>query len=54
MNLLAESRPTVAATDWTPPSYLDVEPDTDDGRENHWGRLNLYQLRHELEGFLKH
>jgi PilZ domain len=54
MNLLAESRPTVAATDWTPPSYLDVELDADDGEDDHWGRLSLYQLRHELEGFLKH
>lgn len=50
MSLLAESRPTVATNDWTPPAYLD--PDRQD--EDRWGRLTLHQLHQELEGFLKH
>jgi hypothetical protein len=54
MNLLAESRPVVVTSDWTPPAYLDVEPDEEDFDSNdHWGRLSLYQLQQELEGFLK-
>lgn len=51
MNLLAESRPTVATTDWTPPAYLDRDTKNDRDR---WGRLTIVQLREELEGFLKH
>ena len=51
MRMLAESSPTVAPDDWTPPAYLDPDADSD---QDHWGRLNLYQLRNELEGFLKH
>jgi hypothetical protein len=51
MNMLADSRPTVAPTDWKPPAYLD--PDAQDDRDR-WGRLTLYELRDELEGFLKH
>jgi hypothetical protein len=51
MRMLAESNPTVVSSDWTPPSYLD--PDTDPN-EDRWGRLSIYQLRDELEGFLKH
>jgi hypothetical protein len=50
MNLLAESRPTVASTDWVPPAYLDPDRQSDD----RWGRLTLCELRQELEGFLKH
>lgn len=51
MNMLAESRPAVASTDWTPPAYLDPDAAT---QQEHWGRLTLFQLREELEGFLKH
>ena len=51
MEMLAESRPSVASTNWTPPAYLD--PDAKD-RSDHWGRLSIVQLRDELEGFLKH
>jgi len=57
MNLLAESRPTIASTTWTPPTYLqsaEEEQEEDDPGQDRWGRLNLYQLRQELEGFLKH
>lgn len=54
MNLLAESRPTVVATDWSPPAYLESETQKKDPEEDHWGRLTLYQLHQELEGFLKH
>lgn len=50
MKLLAETRPTVARSDWTAPAYLDPDADLDEDR---WGRLNIQQLRHELEGFLK-
>jgi hypothetical protein len=50
MQMLAESRPSVATSDWTPPAYLD--PDAND--KDHWGRLSVAQLRQELEGFLKH
>jgi hypothetical protein len=49
MNLLAESRPAVAAINWTPPSYLDADREERD----RWGRLSLSELRQELEGFLK-
>ena len=52
MNLLAESRPTVASTKWTPPAYLQADPEEETGADP-WGRLNLYQLKQELEGFLK-
>jgi hypothetical protein len=51
MQALAESKPTVAPSNWTPPAYLD--PDAKDDRD-HWGRLSIVQLRQELEGFLKH
>lgn len=50
MKLLAEAKPKLASSNWTPPSYLD--PDSD-AREDRWGRLDLHQLRQELEGFLK-
>lgn len=49
MNMLSESRPTLATSDWKPPSYLDPDAQSED----RWGRLNLFQLRDELEGFLK-
>jgi PilZ domain-containing protein len=52
MNLLVESRPTVAATSWTPPQYLG-KAGADAESDEHWGRLTLYELRQELEGFLK-
>jgi len=51
MAMLAESRPTVASNNWTPPAYLD--PDAQNERD-HWGRLSIVELRQELEGFLKH
>jgi hypothetical protein len=51
MEMLSESRPTVAATNWVPPAYLD--PDSKAG-EDHWKRLSISQLRQELEGFMKH
>jgi hypothetical protein len=49
MNMLAESKPSVATGNWTPPAYLDADANDED----RWGRLNLHQLRQELEGFLK-
>jgi hypothetical protein len=49
MDLLADSRPSVASAEWTPPDYL--QPGS--GQEDRWGRLTLAELRHELEGFLK-
>ena len=52
MSLLIDSRPTVVAPSWTPPAYLE-KAGTDAESEKHWGRLTLYELRQELEGFLK-
>ena len=49
MNLLAEVRPAVATSNWSAPTYLDV----DAGDEDRWGRLSLAELRQELEGFWK-
>lgn len=53
MQLLAETRPTVAKSDWTPPPYLEAVI-KESPREDRWNRLSLAQLRQELEGFLKH
>jgi hypothetical protein len=50
MKLLAEAKPKLATSDWTPPAYLDADANL---YEDRWGRLNLQQLRQELEGFLK-
>jgi hypothetical protein len=50
IDLLAESRPSVASTNWKPPAYLGADPADGD----RWGRLSLSELRQELEGFLKH
>lgn len=49
MDLLADSRPSVAAPDWTPPDYLQAGSP----HEDRWGRLTLSELHQELEGFLK-
>jgi hypothetical protein len=49
MDLLADSRPSVAAVEWTPPDYLQEGS----GQEDRWGRLTVAELRRELEGFLK-
>ncbi len=54
MNLLVESRPVVASTSWTPPAYLENEKVEEETGSDHWGRLTLYQLQQELDGFLKH
>jgi hypothetical protein len=51
MDMLAQSRPTVATSDWKPPAYLDPDANHDD---DHWKRLSISQLRQELEGFMKH
>jgi hypothetical protein len=53
MSLLVDSRPTVATPSWTPPPYLGKAASDAESNE-HWGRLTLYELRQELEGFLKH
>jgi|tagenome__1003787_1003787.scaffolds.fasta_scaffold20953193_2 hypothetical protein len=50
MRMLAQSSPEVVPDNWTPPAYLDPDADAD---QDHWGRLNLFQLRDELEGFLR-
>lgn len=49
MNLLAESRPSVAPSHWSPPAYLESER----GSQVPWNRLTIAELRQELEGFLK-
>ena len=51
--VLTQSRPTVVTNNWVKPAYLDSSRSQDDG-EDRWGRLTLYQLREELEGFMKH
>lgn len=56
LDLLAETRPTVASTDWTPPSYLkpskaEEEPSPAQAR---WKRLSLPELQQQLDGYLKH
>ena len=53
MSLLIDSRPSVAAASWTPPSYLERDHGETE-KDDHWKRLTLYELRQELEGFLKH
>ena len=52
MSLLVDSPPSVADAKWTPPPYLRASGEND--KDDHWGRLTLYELRQELEGFLKH
>jgi hypothetical protein len=52
MNLLAELRPAVATSDWSPPAYLDGHG-SEVASEDKWGRLSLTELRQELEGFWK-
>src|SRR5258708_7772093 len=55
MNLRAESRPSVAPSNWSPPAYLEV-PAGDHGDsppEDRWGRPTAPELRRELERFLK-
>ena len=53
MHMLADSRPSVAGSDWTPPSYLESDGADADARDP-WGRLTLVELHSELEGYLKH
>jgi hypothetical protein len=52
LHLLAQSKPEVAPARWTPPSYLKLGRKTQS--QDHWERLDLHELRRELEGFLKH
>ncbi len=51
MDLLIESRPSVATSNWTPPAYLDVDSPNSQDR---WNRLSVLELQRELEGFLRH
>jgi len=50
MKLLAQAKPKLATSGWKPPAYLDPDANF---QEDRWGRLNLVELRQELEGFLK-
>lgn len=52
LSLLVHSKPDVAPVEWTPPSYLKVGHKA--RSQDHWQRLDLNQLRQELEGFLKY
>jgi hypothetical protein len=54
LDLLAEGRPSVAAVEWTPPSYLNVANKTDDKSADRWKRLSIPQLQQQLDGYLKH
>jgi hypothetical protein len=51
MDLLIESRPSVATSNWTPPAYLDIDSQNSKDR---WNRLSVLELQRELEGFLRH
>lgn len=53
MRMLADARPSVATSDWSPPAYLNSGDEAVDGKDP-WGRLSLVELHHELEGYLKH
>lgn len=52
MNMLAEGKPSVVQEKWSPPPYLDLVAKAHAEGE-HWNRLTIVELRHELEGFLK-
>ncbi len=51
MTMLAQIRPALATGNWTPPSYLEQTLHT--ARNQRWNRVNLDDLRAELEGFMK-
>jgi hypothetical protein len=53
LSILTESRPHVVTNTWVKPAYLESALDKEKD-EDRWGRLTLYELRDELEGFLKH
>ena len=53
VGLLTQSRPAVVTHSWVKPAYLEESRPEEEG-EDRWGRLTLYQLREELEGFLRH
>lgn len=50
VDTLADARPTVASSDWKPPSYLGKAIK----KEDRWNRLDIAELRDELEGFIRH
>ena len=52
LELLAETRPTVAPVEWTPPSYLKGSSTTDQSAQR-WNRLSVPELQQQLDGFLK-
>ena len=49
---LGQAKPTVAKSSWSPPPYLDLAT-KGRSKQDHWERLTIPELRHELEGFLK-
>jgi len=53
MDRLAEVRPSVAESTWSPPTYLD-KATKDSPWDPQWKRMGLKQLQRELEGYLKH
>jgi len=55
LSLLSNSKPTVVVSNpWLKPAYLETNGNDAGEEEDRWGRLTLYELREELEGFLKH
>lgn len=54
MARLADSKPEVAPPTWVPPDYLRSPKASETRGSGHWGRMSLGQLRHQLEGFLRH
>lgn len=53
MTQLARSRPAVAPAKWVRPDYLNGAATDDSPGSANWHRLDMRELRQELEGFLK-
>jgi hypothetical protein len=54
MRRLADARPSVAETHWSPPAYLEKAGKQAAPWDPRWKRLTLTELQQELSGFLKH
>jgi PilZ domain len=53
VTFLSRSKPELAPSRWSTPDYLRGQPGDDSPWAAQWGRLNLKQLHHQLEGLLK-
>jgi len=54
MNQLSEVKPVVAASTWSPPTYIQKAGLDTSPWNPHWKRMGISQLQRELEGYLKH